>query len=315
MQVTVTGGTGQIAEFVIKELEKRKHSIVLFDRIQPGANRFQYEINHPLVLGDLANLEDCERAVGGSQGIIHLGGIPHPTDHPEIVRRYVSQGRTPYAWDETMRSNTMGTFYLLEAAKRAGVKAIVIASSNCVLGHLFRLSAKPFPISYLPVDETHPLDFEDSYSLSKLVNEETLLAYCRAYGIRGYALRPAGVWRAEIQTEHVKSYQPPTTWQDSLFAYVDIRDMARAFVMCLEAADSLPPFDAYYVNASDTRELEDSRSLVERLRPDLAVLAAGLVGRQALISPAKAEKAFGFRAEYSWTDLLRNSSADDRPIG
>ncbi|HEV8635085.1 MAG TPA: hypothetical protein VG370_12700 [Chloroflexota bacterium] len=40
-----------------------------------------------------------------------------------------------------------------------------------------------------------------------------------------------------------------------------------------------------------------------RLRPDLVALAAALEGHQAMISPAKAERAFGFRAEHRWTEL------------
>ncbi len=297
MQVTITGGTGSLAQFVIAELEG-KHDIVLFDRVRPGENRFTYDIRHPYVHGDLTSIDDCKQAVKGSEAIIHLGGIPYPTE------QNVGTEEHPLPYDETMRVNCMGTFYLMEAARRAEVKTVVIASSNCVLGHGFRVSGKPFPFKAFPVDETHPLDFEDSYSLSKLVNEETIASFSRAYGMHCYALRPAGIAREQRMIAMANNQKPTEAWSDWLYAYVDIRDMARAFRECLEASPDMPPFEAFYVNAADTTVPEDSRDLVERLRPDLAPLAQHLEGRQQFISTKKAERMFGYRARHSWTDYV-----------
>jgi nucleoside-diphosphate-sugar epimerase len=305
MQITITGGTGNVAEFVIKELEGR-HSLVLFDRIKPGDNRFTYEITHPVVVGDMTSFADCERAVAGSQAIIHLGAIPWPVEHP--VWRERIPGATTMPWDETFRVNTMGSYYLLEAARRAGATTVVAITSNCVLGHGFRISDRPFPLERLPIDESHPFDPEDSYSLSKLLTEETMAAYSRAYGMRCYALRPATVFRPDRMVEYARDYRPPTEWSEWMFGYNDVRDVARAVRLCLEAADSLPRYDAFYINAADTLVLEDSRAVVERLRPEWAPQAAGLSGRQAFINTAKAERAFGFRPEYSWT-MYRDAGA------
>jgi UDP-glucose 4-epimerase len=303
MQVTITGGTGSLAEYVANELSP-KHDLVLFDRVEPGQNRFKYELKGKLVTGDLTSFDDCQRAVAGSQAVIHLGAIAYPSDHPEIVARLKAEGREVLPWDETMRVDTMGTYYLLEACKRAGVKTVVAASSNCVLGHGFRLSGKPWPIEYLPVDEQHPLDFEDSYSLAKHLNEDTMAAYSRAYGIHCYPLRPAGVQRPEMNEAFARDYKQPTEWSDWLFSYVDIRDMARAFRMCMEASDTLPPFEPFFCNAADTRLLEDTRSFVARVRPDLLPKLRDLEGRQSLISCEKAKRMFGWEPEHSWTEFL-----------
>jgi nucleoside-diphosphate-sugar epimerase len=303
MQVTITGGTGSLAEYVASELAPR-HDLVLFDRLEPGRNRFQYELKGRLVAGDLTSFEDCQRAVEGSQAVIHLGAIAYPTDHPDVVARAEAERRELPPWDETMRVDTMGTYYLLEACRRAGVGTVVAASSNCVLGHGFRISGRPFPIEYLPIDEGHPLDFEDSYSLAKHLNEDTMAAYSRAYGMHCYALRPAGVQRREMLEAFAKEYRQPEEWSDWLFAYVDIRDMARAFRMCLEASDRLPPFEAFFCNAADTRLLEDTRSFVARHRPDLLPRLRDIEGRQALISCEKARRLFGWVPEHSWTEFL-----------
>jgi nucleoside-diphosphate-sugar epimerase len=311
MQITITGGTGQVAEYIIKELEA-DYDLVLFDRVAPGENRFQYEIRHPVVVGDLLSIEDCERAVRGSTGIIHLGAIPYPTEFPPVP------GRPPRAtlpFDETMKVNTMGTYYVMEAARRQGVTTVVTAVSNCVLGHLesWRPSGTPFPIDYLPIDERHPTNVEDSYSLSKQFQEEIMHAFSRATGMRCYGIRPAVVTRLERQTDYAANYKHPEGWTLALNGYADIRDLARAFRLCLDAglAGDLPPFDDYFVNNPDTWSLEDSRDMVARLRPDLTPLAEGLVGRQSLISAAKAERAFGWQAEHSWTEHLPAGAGRD----
>jgi nucleoside-diphosphate-sugar epimerase len=303
MQITITGGTGSLSQYIQKELGG-KHDIVLFDRVEPGKNRVNYEITAPVIVGDLTNFEDCQRAVAGSQAVIHLGAIPWPVEHPVWGPRV--SGANPLPWDETMRVNTMGTYYLLEAAKRAGVKTVVAATSNCVLGHGFRLSDRPFPVEYLPLDEKHPLDFEDSYSLSKHLNEDTMQAYANAYGMRCYGIRPASIMRPEMLESYAKTQTPATEWSEWFFGYNHIDDIARAFTLCLEAgaAGHLPRFDAYFINAADTLALEDTRSLVERLRPDLLPRLRDISGRQAFISTAKAEKAFGWKAEHSWTEYL-----------
>ncbi len=302
-QITITGGTGSFAEFMIKELEGA-YDLVLFDRVRPGENRFPFENRHSIVVGDLTDFEACQRAVAGSQAVFHLGAIPFATELPPTRAEMDSGARSFLPFDETMRVNTMGTYYLMEAAQRAGVKTVVMASSCAVLGLGLHLSGGRFPIAYLPIDEEHPLFFEDTYALSKVTNENTLAAFSRAYGLRCYALRPAGIFRPEYQQELARTYVPPPVWNDWLFPYIDSRDLARAFRMCVEAAPRLPPFDVFFVCAPDSSELEDTHHLIERLRPDLIDKAKGLVGRQSLISAAKAERSFGFRAEHRWTDFL-----------
>ena len=63
-QITITGGTGSFAEYMIKELEGM-YDLVLFDRVRPKESRFPFETRHPLVVGDLTDFEACQRAVAG----------------------------------------------------------------------------------------------------------------------------------------------------------------------------------------------------------------------------------------------------------
>jgi nucleoside-diphosphate-sugar epimerase len=228
----------------------------------------------------------------------------------------MESGQRPYLPpNETMRVNTMGTYYLLDAARRAGVKTVVMASSGAVLGLGATPSGRPFTPAYLPIDEEHPLAPEDSYGLSKLLGEQILAAFSRGYGLRCYALRLAGVLRPGLSAEFVREHAEPATWNNWLYNYVDARDAARAFRLCLEAADRLPRYDVFFVSAPDSFLVETTRELLARLRPDLVDLAAGLDGHQPMISPAKAERAFGWRAERRWRDLVADAdhSRDTHP--
>ena len=96
--------------------------------------------------------------------IHHLAAQPWPVDHP-AQRAMAEERGIPF--DATMRSNIMGTYYLLQAALHDDIEIFVMTGSNCALGHGYRISDTPFPFQYLPVDEAHPSDVEDSYSYSQ----------------------------------------------------------------------------------------------------------------------------------------------------
>lgn len=112
MRILITGGTGSLAEYVVKALE-RDHELVLFDRVKPGEGRIRFAAEHPFVHGDLTNGDDCARAVRGCDAVVHLGAIPYPTDHQSThTANLQAMGVMPRGlpFDETMRVNTMGTF-------------------------------------------------------------------------------------------------------------------------------------------------------------------------------------------------------------
>jgi len=302
MNVTITGGVGNLAEYVIKELEG-EHELLLFDRLLPGEGRFPYKTDHPFLQGDLTCFEDCQKAVEKADAVIHPGAIPSPTDTPDYAERARARGRTPYPFDETMRVNTMGTWYLLEAARRVNVRTVVAATTNVIMGFK-SMSENPSYIHYLPIDEEHPLYPDYSYGLSKRFDELMMYAFTRNYGLRTYALRPAWVHRPEMMRALAENDQPTGEWAPDFWGYEDIRDMARAFRMCMEAAEEMPPHAVFYINAPDTRVREDSLELVRRLRPQLLDRPICLEGRQAFISTTKAKKYFGWEAEHSWTEVL-----------
>src|SRR5207237_193469 len=127
---------------------------------EPGKNRFNFEVKHPYVQGDLTNPADCDRAVAGCDAVVHLAGVIWDSEKEDFARdRNLTR-------DATMRVNTMGTYYMVDAAARAGIKTFVMASTNSILGHNGRMRPGSFNVEYLPIDEDHPLDYDDSYAYS-----------------------------------------------------------------------------------------------------------------------------------------------------
>ncbi|MDH7569534.1 MAG: NAD(P)-dependent oxidoreductase, partial [Armatimonadota bacterium] len=180
---------------------------------------------------------------------------------------------------------------------------VVLAGSNCALGHGFRVSNTPFPIQFLPIDETHPCYPEDSYSFTKRAGEELLEMYTRAYGIRTYVTRIAGITPPERRAELAAKAGPARGWNPWLWCWVGSEDVASAHRLVMEKADALPAHDVYFLNADDTTALEPSRDLVARFKPELLPLAERLEGHQSFITCDKLKRAVGWEHRTSWRAL------------
>ncbi|MCZ6678875.1 MAG: hypothetical protein O7E52_16710, partial [Candidatus Poribacteria bacterium] len=103
MKVLVTGASGRLAGFVIRELAEA-HDIVLTSRGEPPPEFSDL----PWIPGDLKNFADCERVVHEVEAIQHLGAQPYPADHPDLRSRTEAQG-VPF--DATFKTNMLGTYY------------------------------------------------------------------------------------------------------------------------------------------------------------------------------------------------------------
>jgi nucleoside-diphosphate-sugar epimerase len=131
-----------------------------------------------------------------------------------------------------------------------------------------------------------------------------LASYTRAYGIRTYVTRPAGITPEERRRRMAQNANPTQGWSDWLWCWVGSEDVANAHRLLMETADELPSHDVYFLNADDTTALEPSRELVERFKPEFMSLAKGLKGHQAFINCDKLKRAVGWQHRTSWRELL-----------
>lgn len=280
MKVLITGAAGHVTKYVIEDLQQ-DHDLTLVGRRHPSEVRPELQTKAAFLCGDLTIPDDCKRAVDGADAIVHIG-----------ANNWLSP--------DTFRNNTLSTYYLLEAARETGIKRMVFASSNCALGHCAPVSG-PFIPDSLPIDERHPSRVEDNYGLSKLVNEQTLDAFARGYGIESYALRLAWCWGEE---EHRWRFEKPFAAENhtgGFWAWVDMRDVAQAFRKALHAP-AMPKAACVplYINAADTMADELSADLVERFYPQLAERTAPLQGHQSLFSWQAANAEIGYLPQHTW---------------
>jgi nucleoside-diphosphate-sugar epimerase len=299
MKVLVTGASGRLGPFVVKELEAHGHDLVLSSRSEVSG-----EIGHwPWIQSDINVYEDCQKLAeaGPFDAIQHLAAQPWPVDHPNMRDRAEEQG---IPFDATMHANIMATYYLLRIALEHEIGIFVMTGSNCALGHGFRISDRPFPFKYLPVDEAHPSDVEDSYSYSKLVGEELLASYTRAYGIRTYAVRAAGISPLARRKAMAENAKPAAGWNPWLWAWVGSEDVASAQRLLMERATEIEPHGAYFCNGDDTSALEPSLELVERYRADLLPLVEDLEGHASFLSNQRLKDVVGWEHKTSWREHL-----------
>lgn len=275
MDILVTGGSGLVGGFVLEELLQCGHTVTALDRVPPRRSvRF--------VRADILRPGDLAWALEGQEAIIHLAAIPHPLHDP------------PH---RVMETNVMGTFNVLEAAARAKVPKVVLASTDSTLG--FVSATHEFSPQYLPIDERHPLKPQDPYGLSKAVDEELCRAYTRRYGMTTICVRICFIWDTREVMEHRQWVENVETRSRGLWVYTDGRDAAQAFRLAAEAQGL--EHEVVFAPADDGMSVIPTSELIERYFAAVPVDWAAVEGDYwSLICNRKAKELLGYRPQYSW---------------
>ena len=279
MRVVVTGACGRIGRHVVADLLRHDHEVHAFDRVAPpaelarnGASWHRGEVRDPQAL---ARLLDGVRA----DALIHLAAIPSPLHGSPL---------------EVFATNTQATFVALEAAGLAGVPRVAIASSTSVTGLPFG-SPGLSPL-YVPVDEDHPNVGTDPYALSKEVDEATARTMHRRHGTQVVALR---ISNTASMDEHLAKAadvaRDPSSLACELWAYLDVRDGARAFGLAVER--DLPGCHVVNVMAPDTYSLEPTAALLARYHPT-SEIRRPIEGREVPFDLTRSREMLGFSAEH-----------------
>ncbi len=273
MKILVTGGQGKVGRFVVQELVNSGYEVTVFDRV-PGPERGAVRY----LAGDIQDLGQVIEAMHGADAVIHLAAIHNPNITTATV---------------TYQTNVVGTFNVHHAAFRLGIKRVVSASSNAVVGWSYSDNFVP---DYLPVDEDHPLRPEDPYGLSKEIGE----AIARCYALKGLdtvSLRPSGVVAPE-ELEAIKQSggRKPSDFQ--AYSYIDARDLALAFRLAV--VRPLPGATVMFVVADDSTIAEPLCEFYPRIKPSIGDKASKLTGYKAAYANARAKELLGWKPVYSW---------------
>jgi nucleoside-diphosphate-sugar epimerase len=273
MKILVTGGQGKVGRFVVQELVNSADEVTVFDRV-PGPERGA--VRH--LVGDIQDLGQVMEAMHGADAVIHLAAIHNPNITTATV---------------TYQTNVVGTFNVHHAAFRLGIKRVVSASSNAVVGWSYSDNFVP---DYLPVDEDHPLRPEDAYGLSKEIGETIARSYALK-GLETVSLRPSGVVTPdELAAIKQTGGRKPSGFQ--AYSYIDARDLAVAFRLAV--VRPLPGATVMFVVAEDSTIAEPLCELYPRVKPSIGNKASMLTGSRAAYANARAKKLLDWKPVYSW---------------
>ncbi|MEO0919740.1 MAG: NAD(P)-dependent oxidoreductase, partial [Pseudomonadota bacterium] len=192
-----TGGSGKAGKHMIPWLLDKGHRVVNVDLTpldHPGVDNITADITDSGqmfdVLSSLANFDELElESVPKFDAVVHFAAVPRILLNPD---------------NETFRVNAVGTYNVIEAAVKLGIKKIIFASSETTYGICFAQGErKP---DYLPVDEDHPVVPEDSYAMSKVANEVTARSFQRRTGSDIYGIRINNVVEPHEYAQNFPSY-------------------------------------------------------------------------------------------------------------
>ncbi len=322
--ILITGASGRLGNFVAPYLQDQGYNVTCTDIVTPNPESENAKRGFPFVKADLCVIGDVMKAIAMAQPdvIVHLGAIPFNTElqppYEDRSGKGPSQDGVRSSWsqpeDNTMRINTMGMFYLLDAARRMGVKNVIAATSYFSYGLGFRLSGEPFVPEYLPVDESHPCWPEDTYSLSKYLGEEIMKAFSRAYGMNTVAMRLMGVYYHNVERSRAmydlgqgQSYAEKEkdggVITGNTYQYVDARDIAVFTGLAIDKLGKLPnKYEAFNVITDVRFNVADTKEFYEKRFPSLKDMLGNLRDGEGLLSIRKAEELLGYKPQYSWKD-------------
>lgn len=166
--VLVTGGAGFIGSHLVEALIRRGDRVRVFDNFSTGRREnVEHLLNDiELIEGDLRDFDAVRRAVAKVEVVFHQAALAS-------VQRSVDDPMT------TNAVNVTGTLHVLMAARDAGVRRVVFASSSSVYGDT----------PTLPKVETQAPQPLSPYAVSKLAGEQYCMAFSVVYGLPSIALR------------------------------------------------------------------------------------------------------------------------------
>lgn len=278
-KVIVTGGSGKLGRAVLADLVASGYEVLNLDLTLPR------DPIAPTVRVDLRDFGEVVAALRGVDehrgpfdAVVHLAAIPAPG---------------LFANARTFANNVPATYNVFEAARVLGIKNVVFASSETVLGLPFD---KPPP--YAPVDEEYFPRPETAYSLGKLVDETIARQFARwDPELKIAALRFSNVMDVEDYKVFPSFDADARKRKWNLWAYIDARDGAQAVRKAIEAG--FKGFEAFIIANADTVMSRSNSSL-------MAEVFAGVETRPTmsangtLLSIEKAKRMLGYNPQHSW---------------
>ncbi len=318
--ILITGGAGYIGSHCALEFLNQGENIIIFDNLENGhietINSLKQAGRVEFIKGDLRNIQDIEEVFKKDKidTVIHFAGCIQVEESVKNPAKYY-------------RNNILGSLNLFDTMVKYDVKKIVFSSTCAIYG-------EP---KYTPLDEKHPKNPVNPYGRTKLMIEQILEDYDRAYGLKSIRLRYFNVAGADSQTRIGEWHEPETHLipnilksvfeKDKTFKifgndydtfdgtcirdYVNVEDMATAHVKAynyLKQNNKSDYFNIGTSNGSSVKEIFDTAKSVtgreikvetiDRREGDAAILIA---------NSEKAKKQLGWAPAKSLEDSIKTA--------
>jgi nucleoside-diphosphate-sugar epimerase len=290
MRILFTGGSGKAGKHVIAYLLDQGHRVMNVDlkRLDyPGVDNLIADITDSgqmfNAMSAYAGLDELEggKGIPKFDAVVHFAAVPRILINPD---------------NEIFRVNTVGTYNVIEAAVKLGIKKIVIASSETTYGICFS-DGLTDPKS-LPLEEDYDVDPMDSYGLSKVVNEHTARSFQRRSGYDIYALRIGNVIEPHEYEDLFPNYfKNPELRRRNAFCYIDARDLGQIVALCLQK-DGLG-FQIFNAGNDHNGAILPSKELVDKFFSGVPIMRE-LGEHEALFSNRKIREVLGFEEQHNW---------------
>ncbi|NBI46393.1 MULTISPECIES: NAD-dependent epimerase/dehydratase family protein [Burkholderia] len=293
-RVIVTGGSGLAGKWVVENLVEHGHEVMNLDRV-PMPKRTARTL-----ITDITDAGQVFNALASSTAPVEFADDLEPKPIDAIVH-FAAIPRIMVTPDnEVYRINVMGTYNILDAAAKLGIRKVILASSETTYGVVF--AHRHRDPAYFPLDEDYPVDPMDSYATSKVVNEVTAKAFQARTGADIYCLRIGNVLDPEDYAKFPGWLKDPALRKRIAWSYIDGRDLAEACRLAIET-DGLG-FEIMNVAADDVSSDLPSRVLLERYYPGVPVKRP--IGEfETLLSNEKLKRLLGWRQRHQWREEVK----------
>ena len=293
-KVVFTGGTGKAGRHAVKHLLAKGHSVLNLD-LKP--------LDLPGVKTLITDITDSGAVFNALTTHFEPKGYEEgqPPRAPDAVVHFAAIPRVMIEPDNrTFTVNTVGTYNVIEAAMKLGVRKVIIASSETTYGVCFAEGDKDFHA--FPLEEDYDCDPMDSYGLSKVVNEKTARAFAMRYSADVYALRIGNVIEPNEYVNFPGYIADPMSRKRNAWSYVDARDLGEIVHLCLQK-DGLGYQVFNAVNDSITADMPTAEFLAKYC-PNTPVTRT-MDRHEAPLSNRKAREVLGFREAHPWRNYVK----------
>ena len=284
-KIVVTGGSGRLGQFVIRDLLANGYQVLSLDRVPPR------EKLCPSWLVDLRQAGDLFEALRGAYGIVHLGAYQAPNLASDA---------------ETLNNNVSATYNVLRAAADSKVTRVVIASSTAAFGFIYAKNL--WAPEYLPLDESHPSKPQDSYGLSKVLGEQIADSMVSVYKeMTVSSLRFPGV-NFDLSYESFRErWRNPPSRTSGFWTYIDARDAAMTCRLALEA--KFQGHEVFIASAAKNCMIQPTLELVQKYLPKGAKIRKTSGTHWSCVDSAKARRMLCFNPQHLWQDYLKEGKS------